>query len=204
MNKKTIIWIVTGIMAIVLIVGVSVFVNKNTNEAEKETDDLRQEREDKAEDAKNFAKKNYGVEEDILSKEEISEAITKYNRDEDEELEDEEILEKLREEYGEYTARAYETGFMIDEGMSDEEKGIVMEELLGGSETIKKIVNPINGEFGNEKVEGEIKEIGDIYSFYSSDEVSYFGDTDGFYDIDGVKVGYPVVRYYSDPEEGNE
>src|SRR5699024_3738850 len=99
MNKKTIIWIITGVLAIVLIVGVSVFVNKNKNEAEKETDDLVKEREKTSEETKTNDDVFDFDQESLKTKSEIASIINEY-KSEDEEISEGEIAEKLTEEYG--------------------------------------------------------------------------------------------------------
>src|SRR5699024_4727631 len=83
---------------IVLIVGVTVFVNKNKNEAEKETDDLEKERTIDVKDAKGELEE-FKKEEDFLTREEISDEINKYKKKEGgEDLDNREIKEKLKEE----------------------------------------------------------------------------------------------------------
>src|SRR5699024_8042001 len=203
MNKKTIIWIITGVLAIVLIVGVSVFVNKNKNEAEKETDDLEKERTIDVKDAKGELEE-FKKEEDFLTREEISDEINKYKSKEGgEDLDDWEIKEKLKEDYGIEVATSFEEGTMIGKDMEDyDAKQVMIENLRSeplGIRPIKKIVNPISNEFGNsgEDRNSSITEIKvDTYEGGNY----YTKDTDGFKNIEGLNIGYPMV----DRAEGGE
>src|SRR5699024_10377704 len=198
MSKKSVAMIVVGVAVVFFILGASFFQSDNSNEVEKETDDLVKEREKTEQVTKDAIKDEHGIEDEILTKEEISDEITKYKRESDEDLEDEDIRDKIEEEHGKYNARAYEFGLMIDESMSEEDKKFVIAELIGNSVPIKKIVNSIDGEFGN-KEENKIKKIGDLPRIELGE--SYYSDTEGFFEVDGVNVGYPVVSQFIDPED---
>lgn len=134
---------------------------------------------------------------EILTKDEISDVVDKYIDQNPMLIGDSEISGKLREDYNYMVAHMYLTGYMIDDSFSDEDNQQVMawadinKRKYMGILPVKKIVNPIDGRADMEK-ENRLHRISDIYSM-EHDEKMYFKDTKGFYNIDGLYIGYPFL-----------
>lgn len=134
---------------------------------------------------------------EILTRDEISDVVDKYLDQTSFPLDDYEIYEKLREDYNDMVAHMYLTGYIIDDSFSDEDNQQVMawadinKRRYTGLLPVKKIVNPIDYKADKEK-ENRLHRISDIYSM-KHDEKMYFKDTKGFYNIDGLYIGYPFL-----------
>lgn len=206
MNKKTIIWLSAGVAAIILIVVISVVVNNNSNEAEKQTNDLKQEREDKADETKNIESMLEIDKDEIKTKKEIADIVNEY-KSEDEDLTDEDIVDKMQNEHG-IVGQMYRSGLMIDEDFNEEDNRQILIKLYDSeaqykkSEPVKEIRNPINREFGNEEDNRLIKASDIGINGYNKDKKSFIKDTEGFYEVEGLNIGYPNVETDFDIQEG--
>ena len=133
-----------------------------------------------------------------MTKEEISDVVDKYKSDAEEDgkdLDDWEIKEKLKEDHGIDVSISFEKGTMIDDDMDEgDAKQVMIKSFLEpvGLEPIKRIVNPINNEFGNTE-ENRYSSISDIKFNISEDSNYYTRNTDGFKNIEGLNIGYPMI-----------
>lgn len=195
MNKKTNMWIVSSLVIVILIMMITVFVNNNKNEAETDISDSDKEQ---ADNTKKIVEE-FKEDENFKSKEELDDIINKYkSQTSDEELEDDDIKLKLEEDYGDDVARSFEYGLMVDNDMEDEDvKQVMISSLISqpmGMHPIKKIVNPINNEFNNSE-ENRYSSITEIKTISSH---GYTKDTEGFYEVEGLNIGYPMITYSSE------
>lgn|SRR5699024_3688733 len=196
MSKKSVAMIVVGVAVVFFILGAYFFQSDNSNEAEDE-------RTNEIEDTKD-ALEAFKKEEDFMTKEEISDEINKYKsqiEDNDDGLGDKDIKEKIEEEFGAGVARSYENGQMIDADMDDEDaKQVMIEGLISkpfGINPIKKIVNPVESEFGNTE-ENRYASVTEIKSMVFENQSYYTKDTEGFREIEGLNIGYPMIYRGSD------
>lgn len=151
--------------------------------------------------------------EDLKTKKEIADIIDQYKSEED--LSDEDIALKLDEDYGETIGKMYRRGLMIDDDFSKEDNKqilanyIFIENLSDDNipnqlklKPVKEISNPIDHEFGNEEVNKFLKATDLINNTYDIDMNTYVKDTEGFYDIEGLNLGYPSVDTEFDVKDG--
>src|SRR5699024_3447674 len=136
-----------------------------------------------------------------MTKEEISDEINKYKsqiEDNDDGLGDKDIKEKIEEEFGAGVARSYENGQMIDADMDDEDaKQVMIEGLISkpfGINPIKKIVNPVESEFGNTE-ENRYASVTEIKSMVFENQSYYRKDTEGFRKGRRFKIGYQWIYW---------
>lgn len=112
-------------------------------------------------------------------------------------LSDFDIYDKLSEDYNKMVAHMYISGFMMDEDFSDEDNQQIMawadmnKRDFMGTLPVKRIVNPIEGRT-NKKKENRLFNVSDLY-LLERDVINYFKDTEGFYAIDGLAIGYPFL-----------
>lgn len=126
----------------------------------------------------------YGIEEELLTYEQMDEVVTRIKEGLEDSLPNKEKSEKIhyiiREEYGILNAIAYESGLLIKEGMSGSDIRQVMVRLAGQGIPIKTIRNSVQFAY-NESDKNEFNKF----------EANI--DTEGFYDVNGINVGYPLV-----------
>src|SRR5699024_6346242 len=144
---------------------------------------------------------HYGIDEELLTFDEMSEAVNQIEVDYEDDLKDlnnedrslfiEEIIE---EDYGEYNANAYSSGLLIDEDMSKSDRQQVIAALLG-EYTYKNISNPIDGTHDLESKNEPITKWDILSILTQSDTVidTLVGDTNGLYEYGNVRYGYPTV-----------
>lgn len=133
---------------------------------------------------------HYNIEEELLTYEEMDEVVTRIKEGLEDHLpnieESEQIEEIILEEYGSTNARAYAEGLLIKEDMSDSDKKQVMSELVMNYGTpIKNIRNFVQYAYEKED-KNEFVEYG------------MHLDTEGFYNINDINIGYPVVQADND------
>src|SRR5699024_5412128 len=111
------------------------------------------------------------------------------------------IQGKLEGEFGAGVARSYENGQMIDGGMGGgEAKQGMSEGLISkpfGNKPIKKIVNQSESEFGNTE-ENRYESVNEFKSMVFENQSYYTKDTEGFREIEGLNIGYPMIYRGSD------
>src|SRR5699024_7924526 len=92
--------------------------------------------------------------------------------------------------------RSYENGQMIDADIEDEDAKQVMIECLITKpfriNPINKIVNPDESEFGNTE-ENRYASVTEIKSMVFENQSYYTKDTEGFREIEGLNIGYPMI-----------
>src|SRR5699024_8087965 len=132
-----------------------------------------------------------------LTWEEMDELVTQLEKESEEYLEFDEIRNKIEEDYGIINSQAYERGLLIDEDMSVTDKHQVMMEL--SHTPMKSVKNIRNGvQFAYEKSDkNELKKIKDLFSGL---EDMYVEDTEGFYGIEGVNIGYVGIENYGESD----
>src|SRR5699024_8840598 len=194
MSKKSVAMIVVGVAVVFFILGAYIF--QSDNESSKEVSESENERENNE-----FLGFN---EEDLKTKKEIADIIDQYKSEED--LSDEDIALKLDEDHGETIGNMYRRGLMIDDDFSKEDNKqilanyIFIENLSNDdipipmrAEPIKEISNPIDHEFDNEE-ENKFSKASDlINNTYDVDMKTYVKDTEGFYEVEGLNIGYPSI-----------
>src|SRR5699024_5068901 len=203
MSKKIVAMIVVGVAVVFFILGASFF--QSDNETNKEVSESENERENNE-----FLGFN---EEDLKTKKEIADIIDQYKSEED--LSDDDIALKLDEDYGETIGKMYRRGLMIDDDFSKEDNKqilanyIFIENLSDDNipnqlklKPVKEISNPIDHEFDNEEVNKFLKATDLINNTYDIDMNTYVKDTEGFYDVEGLNLGYPSVDTEFDVKDG--
>ena len=151
---------------------------------------------------------HYGIEEDLLTYEEMSDVVTKIESEYEEDLKElsdkdrslfiEEIIE---EDHGNLNAKTYREGLLIKDGMSDSDKQQVIAELVSEGIAYKYIRNPINGAYQmTEDNRGttlyDLLGKSSRFSYNEDDEIELIliADTEGYIDINGIKLGYPTIE----------
>lgn len=210
MNKKFLfgIGIILSIVLIFLIGYYSGNTGKNISNNDNGNNDKTIEGD---EENKNYKDRFDIADNEIKTKKEIEDIINDY-KSHDNNLTDEDIADKLAEDHGDMVGRMYSTGLMVDEKLSEEDNSHILTNLYyldnldtaGYKKTmpVKEISNPINGEFGNVEENKEVK-VSDIgYNSYELDKKSYVKNTKGFYNIEGLNIGYPYVGSVYDVNDG--
>lgn len=171
---------------ITLCIGVLLFFNLNSSNDNLDAVANNDENGSNDTEEKLTLEERFPFVDDLLTWDEMAEVVQEI-KNENEGIEDREIAEKIEEEYGKYNERAFSSGFIIDDEMSEEDKEeVLLEMVTEGSAT--KIVNPIDNEFGN-KEENRYKKIDELLAGTHN----YVEDTEGFYDFNGIQLGYPSV-----------
>jgi len=205
-SKKGLIGLIMGVVVIAVIVLVVVNIKDTDDNKVVEEEEPNNEIEDYSIEG---LSEHYGIEEDLLTYEEMSDAVNRIEADYAEDikgLNNEEksmyIEEIIEEEYGEWNSLAYSEGYLITEGMSDSDKQQVIASLLGNF-TYKNIRNPINGVYQLNEVDkattlydliGRSSRFGDDFDEEDEEYFMMVGNTEGYYDLKGINLGYPTFE----------
>src|SRR5699024_10265490 len=216
-GKKGLIGLIIG--AVVITVIVLAVVNVKDTDDDQEAKAKNTEGNEVEEYSIEELAEHYGIEEDLLTYEEMSDAVNRIEADYAEDikgLNNEEksmyIEEIIEEEYGEWNSLAYSEGYLITEGMSDSDKKQVIASLLGNF-TYKNIRNPINGVYQLNEVDkattlydliGRSSRFGDDFDEEDEEYFMMVGNTEGYYDLKGINLGYPTFEVIRSEEHTSE
>src|SRR5699024_5275609 len=203
-KNKGVIAAIVGVVALVVIVFL-VFNMKNNNEEQVASESSDDEDSIEGYSIEGLAE-HYGIDENLLTYEEMSDVVNKLESEYEEDLKGLDnaarslfIEEIIKEDYGKWNASAYNRGILIKDGMSNSDKQQVIAALLG-SETYKRLVNPINHAYQVAEENDFVTQKGLVDHFiqtFSSEGVDtrgmLIGDTGGFYTFGNVHFGYPIV-----------
>src|SRR5699024_3406502 len=135
---------------------------------------------------------------ELLTRDEIVKIIEDYEaEDEGSSLGSFDIADRLSEDYNKMVGHMFFSSFMIDESFSDEDNKQIMawadmnKRDFMGTSPVKRIVNPIEGKT-NKQAENRLLKVSELY-LLERDAINFFRDTEGFYDIDGLAIGYPFL-----------
>lgn len=210
MNKSKLVGIV--VVLFLVIGGIYAYVHSQNDkkDLEKKVDEL-ENKASEPDDEKISAKspEDFGIDEELLTWEEMTSKVNEYV-DEDDSLTTDLVADKIEDEYGEYNRIAYEEGLLITENMDDGDKNQILTNLSYNNNIIstKNIANPIDNDIAPSENTEEEDSYFSVYSLMGDNEYgglfrnfdSLYSDTEGFYDIDGLKIGYPTVDGLEDDD----
>ncbi|HLQ71660.1 MAG TPA: hypothetical protein VK142_07640 [Bacillota bacterium] len=196
-DKTKISMISTGILILIGVILIFVYSNddvKNSSEAES-TNDKQEEMEAKIE--KEFQEK-FPFYDELLTKEEMEEVVSGY-KENNPEITDSEIKEKLEMEHGEINKYAYQTALLIDKDMDMFDREQILAEL-NEEIPVKSISNPIASGDADIEEKNRFQTLDELSHLIFEDE-SFYADTNGFITNNGLNLGYPVLDGWFEPSD---
>lgn len=208
-------WIgLLSVLMVISLLSTGILYYVNSNDSERKTVETTNKKKSEKE-LNNSSSRFYditGFDSKVLTKDEITELITKWKKD-GESVDEDYVVNRLEEEYGEINSLAYSYGLMVDDEDSDFLKLQVINglaDVFGYENThiyptisLVDVMNPIGEEFGNKPKE----EPNVVSPILFNTRAIYRADTNGFKDVGEVKVGYPQIGgkpYYLEVEQAED